>query len=98
MPPAGFEQSLIHIAWDAKKANMPSSGWTILRCSRLPRTESATRNPTVTDPYGVYGSRRRRIHTTFSHDRTTDTWSWTIDNVDKTVGVLVREGDATRKQ
>ena len=24
------------------------------------------------------------IHTTFGYNRTTDTWSWTIDNVDKT--------------
>lgn len=24
------------------------------------------------------------IHTTFSYDRTNDTWSWTIDNADKT--------------
>jgi hypothetical protein len=78
-------EAWIHIAWDAKKSEYAvlwldnTAVFTFAADGIGHAKRDGDRIPMLfTDPDGG------GIHTTFSYDRTTDTWSWTIDNVDKT--------------
>jgi hypothetical protein len=78
-------EAWIHIAWDAK-----TSEYAVLWLDNTAvftfaadgighaKYDGDRISMLFTDPDGG------GIHTTFSYGRTTDTWSWTIDNVDKT--------------
>ena len=78
-------EAWIHIAWDAKKSEYAvlwldnTAVFTFAADGIGHAKPDGDRIPMrFTDPDGG------GIHTTFSYDRTNDTWSWTIDNVDKT--------------
>ena len=78
-------EAWIHIAWDAKKSEYAvlwldnTAVFTFAADGIGHAKPDGDRIPMLfRDPDGG------GIHTTFSYDRTTDTWSWTIDNVDKT--------------
>ena len=78
-------EAWIHIAWDAKKSEYAvlwldnTAVFTFAADGIGHAKPDGDRIPMLfTDPDGG------GIHTMFSYDRTTDTWSWTIDNVDKT--------------
>jgi hypothetical protein len=78
-------EAWIHIAWDAKKSEYAvlwldnTAVFTFAADGIGHAKPDGDRIPMLfTDPDGG------GIHTTFSYGRTMDTWSWTIDNVDKT--------------
>ena len=77
-------EAWIHIAWDAKKGEYAvlwldnTAVFTFAADGIGHAKPDGDRIPMrFTDPDGG------GIRTTFSYDRTNDTWSWTIDNVDK---------------
>jgi hypothetical protein len=81
-------EAWIHIAWDVKKSEYAvlwldnTAVFTFAADGIGHAKPDGDRIPMrFTDPDGG------GIHTTFSYERTTDTWSWTIDNVDKTARV-----------
>jgi hypothetical protein len=81
-------EAWIHIAWDAKKSEYAvlwldnTAVFTFAADGIGHAKPDGDRIPMLfADPDGG------GIHTTFSYDRPTDRWSWTIDNVDKTGSV-----------
>ena len=89
MSPAGpSTKPGIHVAWDAKKSEyavlwLDNTAVFTFAADGIGHAKPDGDRITMlfTDPEGG------GFHTMFSYDRTTDTWSWTIDNVDKTASV-----------
>lgn len=79
----GYE-AWIYLVWDAKK-----SEYAILWLDNTAATNFAPEGIGHAKPDGdripfvFKDAAGSGIHTTFAYDRTKDTWSWTIDNLDK---------------
>jgi hypothetical protein len=79
----GYE-AWIYIAWDAKK-----SEYAVMWLDNMAATNFAAEGVGHAKPDGdripfiFKDADGGGIHTTLAYDRANDTWSWTIDNVDK---------------
>lgn len=78
----GYE-AWIYLVWDAKK-----SEYAIMWLDNTAATNFAPEGIGHAKPDGdrlrfIFKDAEGGIHTTFAYDRAKDTWSWTIDNLDK---------------